>query len=193
MIYVRSGFASTPRARSRWNDGRVSDIQPTRAVFRLPWEAIVFPFLLFAAATPLATWRPWLLWVYLVPIGSLVWILITRTVVTREAISTQGLAGRRRIDWDDFDRFEFRQSRWAIAVTTAGERIRLPMVRPRDLPRLTAAAGGGLHLAVPQRPAEEPTGPAEETGPAEDLLDEPATPTEPTGDGRTDANPGDRE
>lgn len=191
MIHLGSTERLTTAGLGRWNDDRVSDNQPTRAVFRLPWEAIVFPFLLFAAATPLATWRPWLLWVYLVPIGSLVWILITRTVVTQDAITTQGLLGRRRIDWADFDRFEFRQSRWAIAVTTAGERHRLPMVRPRDLPRLTAAAGGGLHLLVP-KPRE-----AEETDPSvgiEPVVEDAAVTTaDPTTDVQTGVNPGDRE
>lgn len=167
------------------------DNQPTRAVFRLPWEAVVFPFLLFAAATPLATWRPWLLWVYLIPIGSLVWILVTRTVVTRDSITTQGLLGRHRITWADFDRFEFRQSRWAIAVTQDGTRRRLPMVRPRDLPRLTAAAGGGLHLAVPQRAEAEEPEPRPDTAPV--VEDTPVTAVEPTGDARTGNNPGDRE
>ena len=120
-----------------------------RAVFRLPWEASVFPFLLFVAATPLATWRPWLLWVYLVPVVALAWTLLTRTVVTGREIAAHTLLGTRRIPWDTFDRFEFTASRWAVAVTADGTRTRLPMVRPRDLPRLTEAAGGSLYLLGP--------------------------------------------
>lgn len=124
-----------------------------RAVFRLPWVSVVFPFLLFICVTPLATFRPWLLWLYVIPVLALVYVVVTRTVADATSIATRGLAGHRRIRWDDLDGFEFQGPRWALAVTQAGGRIRLPMVRPRDLPVLAEVSGGRLTLGTPV-PAE---------------------------------------
>ena len=68
--------------------------------------------------------------------------------------------------WTDMDGLAFQDSRWAVAVGTDGRRLRLPMIRPRDLPRLAAVSGGSLDLR--SREAAEPV----ETG----VGDEAATP-----------------
>ncbi len=128
---------------------------PDRAVFRLPATSLLLPVLLFICATPLATFRTWLLPVYLVPVLALVYILVTRTTVTAERISTSGLLGPHRVPWDELDGFEFHGPRWAIAVTTAGKRLRLPMVRPRDLPQIAAVSGGRLNLNPPAVGSEQ--------------------------------------
>lgn len=145
----------------------MSDVD--RAVFRLPWVAVIFPLLLFLMATPLAAYQadggsynPFLLALYLVPVLGLVYVLRTRTVVTRTQLTAVTLLTRRRIGWDELDGFEFRGSRWAVAVTTAGRRVRMPMIRPRDLPRLAAVSGGRLHLTPPSPPADGPAAPSGE-------------------------------
>ena len=127
-----------------------------RAVFRLPWISVVFPFLLFICVTPLATFRPWLLWLYVIPLLALVYVVLTRTVADATSIATRGLVGGHRINWDDLDGFEFQGPRWALAVTQTGSRIRLPMVRPRDLPVLAQVSGGRLTLgaSVPTESSE---------------------------------------
>ncbi|GGL85074.1 PH domain-containing protein [Nakamurella endophytica] len=117
-----------------------------RAVFRLPAVTLILPLLLFITCTPLATFRPWFLPIYLIPLLALVYAAVTRTSATPAAITTVGLRGVRRIPWDRLDRFEFRGSRWAVAVDADGRRTRLPMVRPRDLPRLAEVSGGRLTL-----------------------------------------------
>ena len=122
---------------------------PERAVFRLPWVSVLFPFLLFFCATPLATVRWWMLWLYLIPLAALVYVLITRTEVNRVRIRTVGLTGARSIAWDSLDGFEFRGPRWAVAVTTDGRRFRLPMVRPRDMPLIAHVSGGWITLDRP--------------------------------------------
>ena len=118
-----------------------------RAVFRLPGAAILIPFLLFVCVTPLATVGAafWLA-LYLLPIVGLAYVLFTRTVADAEVIRTTGLLGGRRIPWSELDGLEFHGPRWAIAVGTGGRRFRLPMVRPRDLPRLAQVSGGRLLL-----------------------------------------------
>ena len=118
-------------------------------MFRLPWISVIFPFLLFVCVTPLATFRPWLLWLYVIPLLALVYVLVTNTVADTTSIATRGLIGRRRVEWDDLDGFEFQGPRWALAVTQAGDRFRLPMVRPRDLPVLAQVSGGRLTLGAP--------------------------------------------
>jgi hypothetical protein len=117
-----------------------------RATFRLPAVALFVPVLLFVCITPLATvdgaW--WVL--YIVPVLALVWVLITHTTATAERITTYGLLGTRKMTWAELDQLELPDARWAIAVAQDGRRLRLPMVRPRDVPRLVAVSGGSLRL-----------------------------------------------
>ena len=75
-------------------------------------------------------------------------VALARTIADRDQVRTRSLLGGHRMAWSDLDRLEFRASSWAIAVGHDGRRMRLPMVRPRDLPRLVAASGGHLDLAA---------------------------------------------
>ncbi|MEP6562688.1 MAG: PH domain-containing protein, partial [Nakamurella sp.] len=120
-----------------------------RATFRLPAAALFVPVLLFVCITPLATvggqW--WVL--YIVPVLALVWVLITHTRATADRITTFGLLGSKAMTWAELDQLELPDARWAIAVGQDGRRLRLPMVRPRDVPRLVAVSGGSLRLDDP--------------------------------------------
>ena len=119
----------------------------------------MIPFLLFICVTPLANAGPdWLLALYALPVIGLIYILITRTVADDEMIRTTGLFGPHRVAWSDLDGFEFRGPRWATAVAHDGRRFRLPMVRPRDLPRLAQVSGGRLLLGR-DAPTPETAGP----------------------------------
>ena len=119
---------------------------PDKAVFRLPTSALFIPIGLFVFATPLAAASVWTLPLYLLPLYGLFWVLITRTVADDRTIEAHLPLRTRRIPWADLDGFEFQGPRWAIAVTQEGRRIRLPMVRPRDLRRLAEVSGGRLYL-----------------------------------------------
>ena len=88
---------------------------------------------------------------FVVPVIALVWVIITRTTATPARVTAHGLLGSSGMAWADLDRLEFQDSRWAVAVGTGGKRLRLPMVRPRDLPRLVAVSGGSLNLR-PRQP-----------------------------------------
>lgn len=117
-----------------------------RAVFRLPTSALFVPLLLFMVTAPLASASVWTVGLFAVPALALVWVLWTRTVADDQAITVHDHRGRRRIPWADLDGFLFNGQRWAVAQLYSGAQIRLPMVRPRDLPRLAAVSGGRLYL-----------------------------------------------
>lgn len=139
--------------------------RPDRAVFRLPLISALIPFLAFVCITPLANaGDPAWLAFYLFPLAGLAYILITRTIADPADIRAMGLRGVRRIAWSDLDGLEFHGPRWATAVALDGRRIRLPMVRPRDMYRLAAASGGRL-LIGKDAPAPEPD-PADDPEPA---------------------------
>jgi Bacterial PH domain len=154
-----------------------------RATFRLPAVALFVPALLFFCIAPLATAGGWWALLFVVPVAALAWVLITRTTATEDRMTAHGLLGSRRMSWTDLDQLEFTDSRWAIAVAQDGRRLRLPMVRPRDLPRLTAVAGGTLRLGEDAPP---PGDPATEVGVEENPADPAA---EPAGQAVADPEP----
>jgi hypothetical protein len=132
-----------------------------RVTFRLPAAALFVPVLLLFLIIPLANGATWAAVFYAVPLGALAWVLITRTTASAAGVTAHGLLGRRRMAWSEMDGLEFRGSRWAIAVGTGGRRLRLPMVRPRDLPALAAVSGGSLNLE-PRQPGAGADGSADE-------------------------------
>lgn len=116
------------------------------AHFRLPWVAVAVPILLFLCITPLATAGGWWAAAFAVPVIALLVVLLAGTTVDSERFTARWLTGFRRLSWAEVDGLEFHGSRWAVAVAHDGRHLRLPMVRPLDLPRLVAASGGQLRL-----------------------------------------------
>ena len=134
-----------------------SPAAPQRAVFRMPFIAVVLlPILAAFCLGPVATVNVWWALLFVVPVLIGVAVLLTRTEVDGEAITVHGLRPKRRLPWPELDRLEFSGPRWAVAVSTDERRIRLPMVRPRDLPVLAAVSGGYLTFTTPPVPGEEP-------------------------------------
>jgi hypothetical protein len=127
--------------------------RPQRATFRLPAPALLFPVLLMFCVTPLATSGGAWAAVFVIPVLALAWVVVTRTRATPEGVTAYGLLGAKRMRWTQLAGLEFNDARWAIAVGLDGSRLRLPMVRPRDLPRLVAVSGGSLNLGGPDEPA----------------------------------------
>jgi hypothetical protein len=165
----------------------VSMASADRAVFRLPVVALLIPVVLAVFATPLATVGGGWIWLYALPVLVLIYVLVTRTVADPGGVRTSGITGVHRLAWADMDGLEFSGSRWAVAVAHDGRRLRLPMVRPRDLPRLAAVSGGSLRFDLPADPRPEPApksgpesapmsdGPADSTGGA--TLEPPQAPS----------------
>lgn len=157
-----------------------------RAVFRLPWISLAIPLLVFLITVPLATARPYLNVLFLLPLGSLFYVLWSRTVADAHHLTVYSLRGRRRVPWAELDGLEFRGSQWATAVTLAGKRFRLPMVRPRDLRRLASVSGGRLLLGD-DAPEQAAAASGETASPPPVLTKtDPGTNEPPTGS-RTDA------
>lgn len=155
----RPGPGSTPGASPAATSG-VSAPRPRRRVsFRLPAWALLLPLIALLCAMPLATAGGWLTWLaYGIPVLVLAGTLLTRTSADARHITVVGPWRRHTIPWAELDRLEFTGTRWAVAVTGSGKRVRLVMVRPRDLPALTAVAGGELVLAEDEQTAPDPTG-----------------------------------
>jgi len=125
-----------------------------RAVFRMPAASAAIPLVAVLCVTPLATvgggW--WAL--YAIPVIAAVYIVVTRTTADAAQLTAHSLLGAKRMTWSDMDGLELRDTRWTVAVGKDGRRLPLPMVRPRDLPRLAAASGGSLNL-YPQESGDE--------------------------------------
>lgn len=160
---------------------------PRRAVFRMPLIAVILlPVLAAFCLGPIATAGAWFALFFLVPVLIGVAVLLTRTVVDDRAITVHGLRPARRLPWDELDRLEFSGPRWAVAVGHDGRRIRLPMVRPRDLPVVAAVSGGSLTFTAPPAPDTDtdttPDGGSDSDAPT-------AAPAPPPSDGARPATP----
>jgi hypothetical protein len=121
-----------------------------------------------ACATPAALGAPWFFLIYLVPIGIVVWVLRTRTVVDSGTVTTRSLLTRRRVRWDEIASLHLRPNGKVAAVLTDGTELALHAVRVRDLPVLAAASGGRLPdpeagAATPQPATPQPATPQRAT------------------------------
>lgn len=133
---------------------------PARLTFRLTRISLLAVFVVLLGVTPIAWVAPWLLVMYLIPLVLLIWLLRIRTVVDTEMLSTRSLTGSARFRWDEVRSFRLDEKKWLRAVLTSGKEVRLPAVRVRDLPRLSALSGGRLSdpatTATPDQSAEAP-------------------------------------
>ncbi len=68
---------------------------------------------------------------------------------TTRALGAQSLVGRRRIGWDELAGIRVGQRGDLWLVTTRGTELRLPVLRARDLPRLSALSGGRIDVPAP--------------------------------------------
>lgn len=122
---------------------------PARLTFRITPISLLAVLTVAICVTPVAWYQPWLLLLYLLPAGLLVWIFRVRTVVTADSITATALA-RTRIPWDDVRSVKLDERRWVRAVLDSGKEVLLPAVRVRDLPRLAAMSGGRLPDPTPR-------------------------------------------
>jgi len=158
-----SGLLSHHLGSSAWRATMGGMGKVDRAVFRLPVVALLIPVVLAVFATPLATVGGGWIWLYVLPVLVLIYVVVTRTVADPTGVRTSGVTGVHRLTWTEMDGLEFSGSRWAVAVAHDGRRLRLPMVRPRDLPRLAAVSGGSLRFDLPADVPAEPEQPPEES------------------------------
>ncbi len=93
---------------------------------------------------PLAAATPWLLLLLAVPATLAAWVVRVGVDVGDDGMTVRSLAGERTVGWPELAgiRVGPRGDLWL--VTTADTEVRLPVLRARDLPRLSALSGGRI-------------------------------------------------
>ena len=134
------------------------------ARFRMSRTALLPVGLLLLCVIPAAAASPWALLLLLLPALAAAWVLRTGLDVAgdtaggtagddrpaggggggRGGVTVRSLVGRRHVPWPEVAglRVGARGELWL--VTTGGTEVRLPVVRLRDLDRLSAASGGRI-------------------------------------------------
>ncbi len=113
-------------------------------------RTMLLPVVLFALCLlPVVFVTPWALLVLLVPALLALWVLRVGVTVGDDGVGVQSLVGRRRYGWDELAgiRVGRRGNLWL--VTNRSTELRLPVLRARDLPRLSALSGGRIDVPAP--------------------------------------------
>ena len=111
---------------------------------------MLLPVVVFALCLlPVVFVSPWALLLLLAPASLALWVLRPGVTVDDDGIGVQSLVGRRRIGWAELVgiRVGRRSDLWL--VTTRGTELHLPVLRARDLPRLSALSGGRIDVPAP--------------------------------------------
>ncbi|MCV2488827.1 PH domain-containing protein [Geodermatophilus sp. YIM 151500] len=114
-------------------------------------RTVLAPVVVFALALlPVALASPWAAPVLVVPVVLAAGLLRIGADVDDGGVTVRSLVGKRHLAWTEVSgiRVGPRTDLWL--VTTRGTEVRLPVLRARDLPLLSAASGG--HLSVPAPP-----------------------------------------
>ena len=106
--------------------------------------------LLFVCVIPLAFAATWTLVFLLVPLVVAAWVLRVGVDLDDEAITVRSLAGTRRVPWPRVAGIRVGRRAELWLVTTAGTELRMPALRARDLPRLSALSGGRIPAPATQ-------------------------------------------
>jgi hypothetical protein len=119
------------------------------ARLRMSRTALLPVLLLLVCVIPLAFAAPWTPVFLLLPVLAAAWVLRVGVDVGDEGVTARSLAGQRRVAWTEVVgvRVDERGRLWV--VTTGGTEVRLPVLRPRDLPRLAAVSGGRIPAPGP--------------------------------------------
>lgn len=117
---------------------------PASLTFRITPISLFAVITVAICVTPMAWVAAWLLSLYAIPVLLLVWVLRCRTVVDADQLSVRTMLRSTTVPWDEVRSLHLDERRWLRAVLVSGKKIRLPSVRVRDLPRLSAMSGGRL-------------------------------------------------
>ncbi|MGI8721413.1 MAG: PH domain-containing protein [Geodermatophilaceae bacterium] len=121
-----------------------------RTVVRLQMNRIslVPAVVAMVCALPLATARPWLLLILLLPAAWICYVLRSGVDVDDDGLVVRALFGSVRIPWARISGVLIGKGQDLSVVTVEGGAVRLPSLRVRDLPRLYEASGGRLGLSA---------------------------------------------
>jgi hypothetical protein len=114
------------------------------ARLRLSRSALLPVIVLLLCCLPLAAVSPWTALVLLVPLVLAAWVLRVGLDVSDAGITVRSLAGARSVPWSEIAGIRVDPKRHLWLVTTHGTEVRLPVLRARDLPRLSAVSGGRI-------------------------------------------------
>jgi hypothetical protein len=93
---------------------------------------------------PLATATPWALLLLLVPAALAAWVFRVGVDVAQEGITVRSLIGARSLPWSELAGIRVGERGDLWLVTTADTQVQLPVLRARDLPRLSQLSGGRI-------------------------------------------------
>ena len=116
------------------------------ARLRMTRTALIPVGLLALCTVPLAFAAPWTPVLLLIPLVVALWVLRVGVDIADDGLTVRSLAGERRVSWDELAgiRVAPRGDLWL--VTTTGTEVRVPVMRARDLPRLSALSGGRIDV-----------------------------------------------
>jgi hypothetical protein len=118
-------------------------------------RAALLPVLLLAFCTiPLATASLWLAVLFVIPLGALLWVLRAGVDVDAGGVTVRGLAGRRRVGWDEVNAVRVARRGDLRLVLRGGGELRLPCARVAQLPAIAAVSGGRLPALGQERAAQ---------------------------------------
>jgi PH (Pleckstrin Homology) domain-containing protein len=106
--------------------------------------ALVPVFLLLLCVVPLASAASWTPVFLLLPVVAGAWVVRVGVDVDDEALTVRSLVGRRRVAWTELAGIRVGEGGDLWLVTTGGTEVRVPVLRARDLPRLSALSGGRI-------------------------------------------------
>lgn len=125
---------------------------PTGVRIRTPRMNLVFVLALAICVMPLASAKPWLAVLWLLPLLVLAVVLRVGVDVDADGLTVRALLGSRRLPWTEVAGLRIRGRGRLAAVLRAGGAVRLPVLRARHLPLVSAASGG--HVPDPDAPAQ---------------------------------------
>jgi hypothetical protein len=115
------------------------------ARLRLSRTALMPVIVLAVCCIPVAAVAPpWSLLLLLVPLALAVWVVRVGVDIGDDGLAIRSLAGRREVPWGEVSGIRVGRRGDLWVVTTQGTEVRLPVLRPRDLPRLAALSGGRI-------------------------------------------------
>ncbi|MBB3678483.1 PH domain-containing protein [Modestobacter versicolor] len=114
------------------------------ARLRMSRTALLPVVFLCFCVLPLAAASPWLLLLLAVPAALAAWVLRVGVDVAEGGMTVRSLVGARTVPWAELAgiRVGGRGDLWL--VTTGDTQVRLPVLRARDLPRLSTLSGGRI-------------------------------------------------
>ena len=119
------------------------------ARLRMNRTALIPVGLLALCTVPLALAAPWTPVLLLIPLVVALWVLRVGVDIADDGLTVRSLAGERRVPWDELAGIRVAPGGDLWLVTTGGTEVRVPVIRARDLPRLSALSGGRIDVPPP--------------------------------------------